>query len=169
MHSCVETLGQTLLQYWEQDGHISVVQYLGTCIFLSWFSEVAQPEPLPIQWSTCFQALMNWHSQLALVDNVSRTCVSKIPQLFSLTEYGKGFMVIGHLNHTGFEGTTELWAWAPLRDLGSDPEKHLNTRLLLWAVQLKPVNVMGLIRCLKLGLVSTGALWELAFNQGNSN
>lgn len=55
-----------------------------------------------------------------------------------------------------------LRAWAPLRDLGSDPERHLNTRLILWAVQLKPVNVMRLMICLKLSLLSTGALWELA-------
>lgn len=68
-----------------------------------------------------------------------------------------------------FQKVALLWAQASIRDLGSDPESHLNTCLILWAVQLKPLNAMGLIICLKLSLLSTGALWELAFNQGNSN
>lgn len=55
-----------------------------------------------VQRSTCFQPLMNWYSQLAVVGSVSKTCVSKITQLFNLTEYGKGFMVLSHLNRTGF-------------------------------------------------------------------
>lgn len=84
MHGCIEMLVQTLLQHWEQDGCISVLLYLHSCVLLSCFSELAQPERI-----TCLQALMSWCSQLPVVDKVPRTCVSKIPQLFSLAEYGK--------------------------------------------------------------------------------
>lgn len=67
----------------EQDGCISVLLYPDPCV-LSWFSELAQAECI-----TCLQALKKWHSLLPVADNVSRTCVSKIPQLFSGTECGK--------------------------------------------------------------------------------
>lgn len=63
---------------------MSVYCCIFALVFLPWFSELAQAQCI-----TCLQALMSWHSQLPGVDNVSRTRVSKIPQLFGLTEYGK--------------------------------------------------------------------------------
>lgn len=74
--SCVETPGQPLLQYWEEDGRISIVRYLGSCIFLSWFSELAQPEPLPGQWSNSFPS----SDELAFPVSGGRQCFQGLCQ-----------------------------------------------------------------------------------------